>query len=381
MEVEGPDIGDFKDVPVIEVGVKPGRHGQGRGTAGHAGVTRRRWTCPAAGRHRQGPSAVRSATRSEGGDHAARAAAAARAGAAVKPTPPGAARCVRTGRRRPKMRVPDIGDFRTCRSSRSREVGDTVKAEGPLVTLESDKATMDVPVPLGGVAPRSASRLATRFPGEGASSSWRYPPARAKSLAPAPQPGSRGGRTAARGHLAPGGGSIKGRLRRAFRRPACASYRARDGRRPRPRKGTAAHGRILRRRTSRPSCRERWRGGGAPRGAAPGRGRRLGGIGLPVALAQGRLRQVRPGRAKPLSRIKKISAATCTATGSIIPHVTQHDEADITELEHGSACRSTRSSRRPASRSRCSAFMIKAAVAALKKFPSSTPRWTATTWC
>ena len=37
-EVAVPDIGDFKDVPVIEVLVQPGRHGQRRGSAGHAGV-------------------------------------------------------------------------------------------------------------------------------------------------------------------------------------------------------------------------------------------------------------------------------------------------------------------------------------------------------
>ena len=38
IEVKVPDIGDFKDVPVIEVLVKPGDSGEGRGLAGHARV-------------------------------------------------------------------------------------------------------------------------------------------------------------------------------------------------------------------------------------------------------------------------------------------------------------------------------------------------------
>ena len=37
-EVRVPDIGDFTDVPVIEIHVSPGRHGRRRGPAGHAGV-------------------------------------------------------------------------------------------------------------------------------------------------------------------------------------------------------------------------------------------------------------------------------------------------------------------------------------------------------
>ena len=40
-----------------------------------------------------------------------------------------------------------------------------------------------------------------------------------------------------------------------------------------------------------------------------------------------------PVEAKPLSRIKRISGPNLHRTGSTIPHVTQHDEADITELE------------------------------------------------
>jgi pyruvate dehydrogenase E2 component (dihydrolipoamide acetyltransferase) len=51
-----------------------------------------------------------------------------------------------------RIEVPDIGDFESVPVIEILvAVGDQVSAEDPLVTLESDKATMDVPAPLGGV--------------------------------------------------------------------------------------------------------------------------------------------------------------------------------------------------------------------------------------
>src|SRR5450631_4186505 len=50
------------------------------------------------------------------------------------------------------IKVPDIGDFKDVPVIEIFvKVGDTVKAEDPLLSLESDKATMDVPAPRGGV--------------------------------------------------------------------------------------------------------------------------------------------------------------------------------------------------------------------------------------
>ena len=51
-----------------------------------------------------------------------------------------------------EVRVPDIGDFSDIPVIEILvEVGDRIRPEDPLVTLESDKATMDVPAPAGGV--------------------------------------------------------------------------------------------------------------------------------------------------------------------------------------------------------------------------------------
>ncbi|MDK9703688.1 MAG: dihydrolipoamide acetyltransferase, partial [Sulfuritalea sp.] len=51
-----------------------------------------------------------------------------------------------------EVKVPDIGDFKDVPVIELLvKVGDTIKAEDSLVTLESDKATMDVPSPVSGV--------------------------------------------------------------------------------------------------------------------------------------------------------------------------------------------------------------------------------------
>jgi pyruvate dehydrogenase E2 component (dihydrolipoamide acetyltransferase) len=75
-----------------------------------------------------------------------------------------------------------------------------------------------------------------------------------------------------------------------------------------------------------------------------------------------------PIEARPLSRIKKISGANLARNWVMIPHVTQFDEADITDLE---AFRVTLNKENEKSGVKVTmlAFLIKASVAALKKFP------------
>lgn len=70
---------------------------------------------------------------------------------------------------------------------------------------------------------------------------------------------------------------------------------------------------------------------------------------------------------KVLSRIKKISGANLARNWAMIPHVTQHDEADITEME---AFRKTASEQYKDIKVTPLVFLIKAVVAALKKFPA-----------
>ena len=70
---------------------------------------------------------------------------------------------------RPQVAVPDIGDFDDVPVIEILvAVGDTVAAEDPLVTLESDKATMDVPAPFAGVVRELPSRSGMGRSGHGA---------------------------------------------------------------------------------------------------------------------------------------------------------------------------------------------------------------------
>ncbi len=75
-----------------------------------------------------------------------------------------------------------------------------------------------------------------------------------------------------------------------------------------------------------------------------------------------------PVEARPLSRIKKISGANLARNWVMIPHVTQFDEADITDLE---AFRVTlnKENEKAGIKVTMLAFLIKASVAALKRFP------------
>src|SRR5262249_18000091 len=62
-----------------------------------------------------------------------------------------------------EVRVPDIGDFKDVPVIEvSVKPGDTVKPQQPLITLESDKASMDVPSPLGGVVAELKVKIGDR---------------------------------------------------------------------------------------------------------------------------------------------------------------------------------------------------------------------------
>jgi pyruvate dehydrogenase E2 component (dihydrolipoamide acetyltransferase) len=75
-----------------------------------------------------------------------------------------------------------------------------------------------------------------------------------------------------------------------------------------------------------------------------------------------------PVERKDLSRIKKISGANLHRNWVVIPHVTNHDDADITELE-AFRVQLNKEGEKSGVKVTMLAFMIKAAVAALKKFP------------
>jgi pyruvate dehydrogenase E2 component (dihydrolipoamide acetyltransferase) len=75
-----------------------------------------------------------------------------------------------------------------------------------------------------------------------------------------------------------------------------------------------------------------------------------------------------PVESKPLARIKKISGANLHRNWVMIPHVTHHDEADITEIE-AFRVQTNKENEKAGVKLSMLAFMIKASVQALKKFP------------
>ena len=86
-----------------------------------------------------------------------------------------------------------------------------------------------------------------------------------------------------------------------------------------------------------------------------------------------------PVERRPRSRIAKISGPNLARNWVMIPHVTHHDEADVTELE-AFRKRANEEHAKQGVKLTMVALLLKASVAALRRFPSSsTPRWTATT--
>jgi pyruvate dehydrogenase E2 component (dihydrolipoamide acetyltransferase) len=108
----------------------------------------------------------------------------------------------------------------------------------------------------------------------------------------------------------------------------------------------------------------------AQKSKAPAAGAASGGGSFPGLLAwpQVDFAKFGPVERKEQSRIKKISGANLHRNWVVIPHVTNHDDADITELE-AFRVQLNKENEKSGQKVTMLAFMIKAAVAALKKFP------------
>lgn len=170
IEVKVPDIGDYKDIPVIEVLVKAGdtvEKEQSLVTLESDKATMD-VPSPASGTVKEVKVKLGDTVSEgtlivlldgEGGAAAAKPAqgnGAAAPAAAPAPTPAAAPAPVaasgKTGGGVQEVKVPDIGDYKDVPVIEvGVKVGDRVEKEQSLVTLESDKATMDVPSPAAGI--------------------------------------------------------------------------------------------------------------------------------------------------------------------------------------------------------------------------------------
>ncbi len=288
-----------------------------------------------------------------------------------------------------EVKVPDIGDFKDIPVIEIFvKAGDSVKAEDSLISLESDKATMDVPAPAAGVVKDVRLKLGdkvsegsliltldTAAAGEGKAAtpaSAPPPPAAAAPAAPAaasapatPPPAAAASPSPASMPAMPAAAIDNEAFKGAHASPSVRKFARELGVDLAKVKGTGPNARIQQEDVQN-FVKQALSGGGAAAGAA---GSVTGGGSLnllpwpSVDFAKFGTVEV-----KPLSRIKKISGANLARNWVMIPHVTQFDEADITDLE-AFRVQMNKENEKAGIKITMLAFLIKASVAALKKFP------------
>ena len=280
-----------------------------------------------------------------------------------------------------EIEVPDIGDFKEVEVIEVMvAVGDTIKAEQSLITVESDKASMEIPASQGGVVKEVKVKVGDKVAKgsvvvvvEGGAQQGAAPAAKAEAApaakseakaeakaeaAPAAAPAARPAPAAALedANLKPGQLPHASPSVRKFARELGVNLSKVKGTGPKERiTADDVRGFVKQALSAAPAAAA---AGGSADGAALGL--------LPWPKVD--FTKFGPIEAKPLSRIKKISGANLHRNWVMIPHVTNNDEADITDLE---ALRVTLNKENEKSGIKVTmlAFLIKAVVAALKKFP------------
>jgi pyruvate dehydrogenase E2 component (dihydrolipoamide acetyltransferase) len=365
-EIFVPDIGDFKDVAVIEVMVKPGDRVDVEDPliVLESDKASLEVPAPSNGVVREIRLAVGD-TVSQGSlilllDSEAEQANEAPGTPVVSPPP----EPVSAPKGIAEVRVPAIGDFKDVPVIEIMvKPGDTVKAEQALLSLESDKATMDVPAPLGGVVQDIKVKLGDKV-SEGTvimtiATAGAAAPAAATASPAAVPPASSTPPVAVAGAVDEAAFGI------AYAGPGVRKLARELGVDLGKVKGSGNKGRILKEdveaaakgTVAAPAAKP-----AAVASAASGEGLDL----LPWPKVD--FTKFGPVESKPLARIKKISGANLHRNWVMIPHVTNHDDADITEIE-AFRVQTNKENEKAGVKLSMLAFMIKASVQALKKFP------------
>ena len=263
-----------------------------------------------------------------------------------------------------EVKVPDIGDFHDVPVIEIMvKAGDSVKAEDPLIALESDKATMEVPAPAAGVVREIKLKLGDKV-SEGQvvllletneEAAPALSPAAVPTAAPVPAPAP------APAPAPPAAPAAAAQPGLAHASPSIRLFARELGVDLGKLSGSGPKGRILREDVQN-FVKAALAGGGAPAAAGGGIGLEL----LPWPKVD--FAKFGPVEAKPLSRIKKISGANLQRNWVMIPHVTQFDAADITELEAFRVA-TNKENEKAGIKLTMLAFLIKAAVSALKQYP------------
>ncbi len=416
VEVKVPDIGDFDEVTVIELLVKPGDtiapeqslitvesdKASMEIPSSHAGVIKE-LKVALGDKVKQGSivltiESAGSAQAPAAQQPAASASASAPAPTSAAASAPSAAAPVAEGVAQPadgtfEIHVPDIGDFTDVAVIELLvNPGDTIKPEQSLITVESDKAAMEIPASSGGVLKELKVKIGDKVNQgdllailEGAGG------AAAPVSAPASAPTPAAATTAA---AASQDSAAKAPSPQAVAAPGATKSEV-----PAHDPGTHRQGLPH----ASPSVRKFARELGVPLDEMTGSGPKGR---ITQEDVQGFTRSVMAGAAqtkaasakapaasnssgagldllpwpkvdfakfgeverKDMSRIKKISGANLHRNWVMIPHVTHHDDSDITELEAFRVA-TNKENEKAGIKITMLAFMIKAAVAGLKQYP------------
>ena len=392
VEVKVPDIGDFDEVAVIELLAKPGDTIKAEQSlltvesdkasmeipSSHAGVLKELKVKMGDKVSEGSVIAVIEAAAAAGAAAASAPAAPPAAPAASAPPPPqpspggGGSQSI-------EVRVPDIGDFKDVAVIELLvKAGDTVKVEQSLITVESDKASMEIPSSAAGTLRELKVKVGDKVnigdliavvQGQGGaaapSPSPQPSPQRGEGASPAPAPAER--------HVPPTAAlppheptTPSGNLPHAS--PSVRKFARELGVPLEEVKGSGPKGRITQEDvqgfTKQVMAGQVQTRAAAAKAPAGGGGEALGLLPWPkVDFAK-----FGPVERKPVARIKKISAANLHRNWVMIPHVTNHDDADITDLE-AFRVQLNKENEKSGMKLTMLAFLMKASVAALKKFP------------
>ena len=411
VDIQVPDIGDFDEVTVIELLVKPGDTVAAEQSlitvesdkasmeipSSHAGVVKE-LKVKLDDKVKQGSVVltleVQGAAESEPKQAPALdvpAPAAIKKEAAAAPAALAPATAAVAGP--VEVRVPDIGDFKDVSVIEVLvKVGDTIKVEQSLVTVESDKASMEIPSSAAGLLKELKVKLGDTVNIGDLLAILEGTAAPAASVAPAP---------AASAALTPATATASAPVASTSAAAATATATATSTPVPAHEPATPPQGGLPH---ASPSVRKFARELGVPLAELKGTGPKgritLDAVqGFTKAVMAGDTRtqaqvakapalsgsskgagldllpwpkvdftKFGPVERQDLSRIKKISGANLHRNWVMIPHVCNHDDADITELE-AFRVQMNKENEKSGVKITMLAFLIKASVAALKKFP------------
>lgn len=399
VEVQVPDIGDFDEVTVIELMVKVGDTVKAEQSlitvesdkasmeipSSTAGVVKE-MRVALGDKVKQGSIVL--VVEAAGAAAAPAAASAAPAAAVVAPAPataPVAAAPVAAASGPVEVHVPDIGDFKDVVVIEVMvKPGDNIKVEQSLITVESDKASMEIPSSHAGVlqelkvkvgdkvnigdllAVLTGTVAAVAPVAASVAAAVAAPVAVASAPAAAPTPVAAAVAAVAAPAHAPGGTTLG--LPHAS--PSVRKFARELGVPLAEVKGSGLKGRITEadvqaftQAVMSGAAQTKAQAAKAP-AASGGDGAALGLIPWPkVDFAK-----FGPIERKEMGRIKKISGANLLRNAIMIPAVTNHDDADITDLE-AFRVSTNKENEKSGVKVTMLAFLIKACVAALKKYP------------